>query len=367
MKPFTKPTASAILLIISSNTSSVIASNPRPPPAEYQPCVEAPSLRCANGSVCKKGEADFGDNHDHLNLQTNEDGYYCDCPAGYIGHECTIKVVDCENSLGFSPSDHPIMHSCYNGAMCENSGSGKTCNCNKLNESSAPDATKYAGLMCEHESTSMCAVSLIGFSASNHQFCTNHGQCKKEVAESAAHPKCDCRQGWSGDHCEIRSDVFAQMQSQKQGGGVTAMSAGGKVLFSFLIIALIVVVIGIAILVYSRIRQNRGPREKAVGKTAAEVGVGDIEMDGSSTGMSPSSRNNRTDEFRVDNDDNVVTDQNEYDLELKEEDDKFEDANDNNNQEFTITDSNDDLDRVSDLEMTEVAGGDTEPSEKEII
>ena len=64
------------------------------------------------------------------------------------------------------------------------------------------------------------------------------------------------------------------------------MSVGGKVMFSFILIALVAVLIGIAVLVYSQIKKNRGPREKAVGITAADIGEGEIEMDGSST-MSP--------------------------------------------------------------------------------
>lgn len=265
---------------------------------------------------------------------------------GFIGHECTIEVEDCENSIGYSPSDPTgvFMHSCYHGSTCKNFGNGnRMCDCDQLNLSSAPDATKFAGLMCEHESTSLCAVSLIGMSAPNHQFCTNHGRCKKEVMEGAPHPKCDCREGWSGDHCEIRSDVFAKATSsgaqssfqnkQQRQPGVSAMTVGGKVMFSFILIALISVLIGIAVLAYNQIKKNRGPREKAVGITAADVGAGEIEMDGSST-LSPAPSNN---DLALDEEDAVVTTA----------------ANGGGDQAFTISDDHDEED---------AEGSDSEPT-----
>ena len=270
---------------------------------------------------------------------------------GFIGHECTIEVQDCENSIGYSPSDPTgvLMHSCYHGATCKSFASRSFCDCNELNHNSAPDATKFAGLMCEHQSTSLCAVSLVGRSAPNDQFCTNHGTCKKEVAEGAPHPKCECRDGWSGDHCEIRSDVFAKASSQyqnqnrpQQQQGVSDMNRGGLALFSFILVALIAVVIGIVVLLYSMVKNNRGPKEKAVGITAAEAGVGEIEMDGSST-LSPA----------VSNENGISGgDYNNHDLKLEEETDYggFEDvavsspSSDGGGESFTISDSHEDGD-----------------------
>jgi len=315
-----------------------------------------------NGSICKQGVASFDSKHDHLNLQTHESGYYCECVDGYIGHECSIQVEDCENSIGYSPSDPTgvLTHSCYHGSTCKNFGHGNVCDCEELNSNSAPDAMKFAGLMCEHESTAFCAVSLLGMSAGNNQFCTNHGRCKKEVTEGAPHPKCDCRDGWSGDHCEIRSDVFAQVQSQnRQQGGVSGMNTSGKVLFSFLVIALIVVVIGIAILVHTQMKKNRGPKEKAVGKTAADVGAGEIEMDGSST-LSPT-KSNISEEDGGGGEGGEVDDS-IHDLALKEDDSNIEDAVAANvgDQAFTIDDSHDEEDEEEDAKDY---GSDSEPEQ----
>lgn len=105
-------------------------------------------------------------------------------------------------------------------------------------------------------------------------------------------------------------------------------------MFSFILIALISVLIGIAVLAYNQIKKNRGPREKAVGITAADVGAGEIEMDGSST-LSPAPSNN--------------------DLALDEEDAVVTTAADGGggDQAFTISDSHDDED---------AEGSDSEPT-----
>ena len=155
---------------------------------EYTQCPQVPSLHCRNGSVCESGVATFGKQHDHLGLQTHESGYYCKCLPGYIGHECAVQVDDCEGETGYNPSDPTgSLHSCYHGSTCRTSDSGSYCDCKSLNKSSDPVATKYAGLMCQHESTSMCAVTmLLENSAPDQQFCTNHGKVRRSDTQSAS-------------------------------------------------------------------------------------------------------------------------------------------------------------------------------------
>jgi len=176
----------------------------------------------------------------------------------------------------------------------------------------------------------------------------------KEVTEGAPHPKCDCRDGWSGDHCEIRSDVFAQggfqsYQNKQKQQGVSAMTVGGKVMFSFIIIALASVLLGIVALVYSQIKRNRGPKEKAVGITANDVGAGEIEMDGSSTfhSSSPPAAQSSNDN---------IAEEDDFDLTLDEEDAVAAADGDGGDQTFTISDSHDG-DEEEDAE-----GSDTEPA-----
>ncbi len=148
-------------------------------------------------------------------------------------------------------------------------------------------ASKFAGLMCEHEATSLCAVSLVQTSAPNGQFCTNHGKCVKLVTEGEEHPGCECRSGWMGDHCEIRADAFAALGMNKMeegsGSGGGGNKAAGTVLFSILIIAIVGVLGVIVVIVGKGKRARRGPRGWAVGKTAMDLGVADLEADGSGT------------------------------------------------------------------------------------
>ena len=179
--------------------------------------------------------------------------------------------------------------SCYNGSKCQKNG---TCNCDQLNQNSLSTDTKYAGAMCEHESTSFCASSLVGNHAPNHQFCTNHGVCKRMVTDGEPHPGCDCAVGWMGDHCEIQQDPYARpvpvMSGSNDQGGTSTMAI---VLFSLMIVAIVGIIAGGAFIVIKKKRSAAnddgsdavfqgtmpGEREKTV------VREGDLDMDGSST------------------------------------------------------------------------------------
>mmetsp|Transcript_12607 Transcript_12607/g.26507 ORF Transcript_12607/g.26507 Transcript_12607/m.26507 type:complete len:330 (-) Transcript_12607:92-1081(-) len=256
----------------------------------YTSCPQVPSLKCRNGSTCILGEATFDSKHDSLDLLTHESGYHCDCLPGFIGHECEVQVDDCGTNGSGNGGEDPfgsILHSCYHGSSCRQSGSGYYCDCDSLNNESAPMASKFAGLMCEHEATSLCAVSLVQTSAPNGQFCTNHGKCVKFVTEGEEHPGCECRSGWMGDHCEIRADAFAALGMKKMeegsGSGGGGNKTAGTVLFSILIIAIVGVLGVIVAIVIKAKRAEQGPREKAVGKTAMDLGVADLEADGSGT------------------------------------------------------------------------------------
>mmetsp|Transcript_13284 Transcript_13284/g.28898 ORF Transcript_13284/g.28898 Transcript_13284/m.28898 type:complete len:384 (-) Transcript_13284:485-1636(-) len=264
----------------------------------YAQCPQVPSLRCQNGSVCEAGVATFGKKHDHLGLQTHESGFYCKCLPGYIGHECAIQVDDCEGETGYNPSDPTgALHSCYHGSTCRTSDSGSYCDCKSLNKSSDPIAAKYAGLMCQHESTSMCAVTmLLENSAPDQQFCTNHGKCVRMVSNSEPHPGCVCRDGYQGDHCEIRADPFAGVQTPDPGSGGGGNKGMGTALFSLLIITIVATLAIIGTVVY-RSRKSDG----SVGAVAAvfkgegmkvpsprkgkkpTVNVDDLDPDGSAT------------------------------------------------------------------------------------
>lgn len=208
-------------------------------------------------------------------------GWHCDCVDGFIGHECEIEVSDCVSN-SYDPTG-AILHSCYHGSSCKNGDRGFYCDCDDLNKSSSATASKFAGLMCEHEATSLCAVSLVQNSAPNKQFCTNHGKCVKMVTEGEAHPGCDCREFWTGDHCEIRADPFAiamaNRSQDEQGGGNQTM---GKVLFSILIVLIAAVVTAIIVLV-AKANGCKVPAEHWTRNANEFADVGDLEADGSGT------------------------------------------------------------------------------------
>ena len=129
----------------------------------------------------------------------------------------------------------------------------------------------------------MCAVSFIEEHAPNGQFCTNHGKCVKLVTDSDPHPGCVCREGWKGDRCELKSSessIPKLMGDDIEGGG---SEVGKWVLFSILLVAMSAVAIAVIVLLIKIRREKNAPLEKSRGKTAAQVGLGDLEPDGSGT------------------------------------------------------------------------------------
>ena len=172
---------------------------------------------------------------------------------------------------------------CYHGSQCKRSNDEHYCDCASINAMTASTGRKFAGLMCEHEATSMCAVSLVETHAPNGQFCTNHGKCVKLVTGNDPHPGCVCREGWKGDRCEFKSSESSipKLTYGDEGGG---SSTGKWVLFSLLIIAMSAVAISVIWMLIKIKREQSGQRsKKALGKTPAEVRLGDLEPDGSAT------------------------------------------------------------------------------------
>lgn len=221
---------------------------------DFNLCPEVPTLRCKNGSTCTPGPATFG-LHEHLNMQTNDNGYHCKCNKGWTGHDCSTIVDECSGGSGTA--------ACYNGSKCQKNGQ---CNCNDLNQNSASSGTKFAGDMCQHESTSFCASSLVGNHAPNHQFCTNHGTCKKMVMDGEPHPGCTCTSGWMGDHCEISLDPYS-IPSHAKGSSSGGSNAGYIVLLTALILVICGTVAGIAFVIMKMRRTSDDGSEEVVFQT----------------------------------------------------------------------------------------------------
>jgi len=183
-------------------------------------------------------------------------------------------VVDCAGDSSEGP-----LHSCYHGSMCQANGGSVSCNCDKLDDDGSPADAKFAGAMCQHESTSMCAVSLVGSHAPNHQFCTNHGECTKMVTGSEPHPGCICKDGWTGDHCEISRDPFTLPRLQE---GEDEQSPGSGAAPWSLLIILVVAAASLAF-VWSTKARNQRVDESNITFQTKKVYEGDLDADGSGT------------------------------------------------------------------------------------
>jgi hypothetical protein len=337
---------------VGGTTGGGVSGNLADHGGSYTVCPQVPSLHCRNGSTCLPGSMPPPDaRHSHLNLQTHEFGYHCDCLPGYVGHECQVEVDDCDPVTGYDPSDPSgALRSCYHGSKCRASPptssssmsgggggggpGGLYCDCESLNRASGPTAMKFAGIMCQHASTSMCAASLVvsgggggggGGHSPNGQFCTNHGTCVRMVSGDEPHPGCVCKEGWTGERCEIEQEaggvhVTAQMAEEVAASKKGATSAiAGNILFGCILFAVAAVAAFIPV-AFVRARRARGDAAAAGGDCDSDsaggggkasratggpaVGVEALEADGSGTMM--------VGRFSIDDD--------EGDMELTEED-----------------------------------------------
>ena len=67
---------------------------------------------------------------------------------------------------------------CYNGSGCGTYAGTAECDCNAAND----DGASFAGLRCEHESTSHCAPGRD--QDRKDSFCTNHGKVSADSRSS---------------------------------------------------------------------------------------------------------------------------------------------------------------------------------------
>ena len=299
------------------------------------PCPEVPTLICQHGSFCIPGNAYFGPEHEHLQLQTSESGYHCECNDGYIGHECQISVDYC-TSGGWSSNGEQGVPFCYYGAQCQIHKGDYYCDCHTLNLHSASTATKYDGALCQHPSTSFCATSLVENHAPNFQYCTNDGTCNKWVADGEPHPGCSCLDGYRGDRCEIKmNDPFEEIMAQynsKSGSGSGKYSSAqiaGIVLLVLGIVILLPVIICLVMRARRRKRRNNLTTASATlpsttvfvdGKTV--VGEGDLDADGSGTLGSSMNNDEKENNGDAHHDDD---DRDDDDLTMVEDEDKPDD------------------------------------------
>jgi len=262
---------------------------------DYEACPQVPSLHCRHGSTCTPGAASFGRQHDHLGLQTQESGYHCACPPGYVGHECEVEVDDCP--LG----------ACYNGAKCQSDGGDSFCDCETANAARGPSDAKFAGTMCQHASTSMCAVSLVGSHAPNHQFCTNHGTCVRLVTSGEPHPGCVCTDGWMGDHCEIRRDPFVASQQKEAQDAKRGKMAVGILIATTVLLAGILTAAGLDV---RKRRRAANLNEGVEFKGPSQFTIDDSDGEGEGSGL-PTPSEHEADGARASDEAHVVSDDDE--------------------------------------------------------
>ena len=336
------------------------------------PCAQVPTLICQHGSYCTPGNANFGPEHEHLQLQTSESGYHCDCSPGYIGHECQVSVDKCTgggwggggNSNNEEEGSVPF---CYHGAQCQIHKGKYYCDCHTLNLHSSSTAIKYAGSVCQHPSTSFCATSLDTNHAPNFQYCTNDGTCNRWVSDGEDHPGCSCLDGYSGDRCEIQMNdpyaIYSAQYNNANGGGGGGKSAARTAGIVFLVLAIVILIPVIVCLVMrARRRKRRNNLTTATSEGGAVVfvdgktvvGEGDLDADGS--GTLGSSMNNNHDEKKEEEE---VRESN------GEEDGAHHDGD--HDGKFTLDDEDDKQDDDDDAKDGEVKNGHAASSLTEIV
>lgn len=152
------------------------------------------NLSCENNGVCKFGIKDFSDyTGSKLDIENffaggNQHGMHCVCPKGYTGITCEKTVETCGDGV------------CFHGAKCvshyedDDAEPSFSCDCDVT-----AMENPFAGIYCEHESTTFCPAP-VGHDPKSY-FCTNGGHCPMP---NKAYEHCTCLPNYSGPRCEFR-------------------------------------------------------------------------------------------------------------------------------------------------------------------
>ena len=186
-------------------------------------------LQCQNGGTCAKGAKDLSHFHDqighvsHLNKTYDHEYFeHCICKEGWFGLECEHKAELCGQNE----------HLCLHGSTCVKEDGNHSCDCSTATEQIGDtDHSVFAGDSCQHPATDICIVG-DNFLGRPLYFCTNQGTCKNYVSQTDPDPGCDCLDGWTGPHCEIR--IGKQNLSRKQGDDLLLYVLGSTFIISIL-------------------------------------------------------------------------------------------------------------------------------------
>jgi len=164
-------------------------------------------LQCQNGGTCFFGETSKAYDEPFV-FHNKDDQIHCKCPDGYIGDLCEIEVCGANE------------HFCLNTGTCIEKNDSYSCEC----AANGTDGV-YAGANCQYAASTFCG----SLKDKLHSFCTNEGTCKSIVDELGEHPGCECKDGYTGNYCEIdKSDEDSKSKH----------NAFGKVLWILLTIFL---------------------------------------------------------------------------------------------------------------------------------
>ncbi|NWQ81547.1 FBP1 protein, partial [Columbina picui] len=162
------------------------------------PCAPQP---CVNGGIC----------------QYNQSGYICDCPAGFLGHNCEIDInecfsMPCQNrgtciDLPNSSKIHWCICSCMPGFT------GKNCE-------EVIDYCRLLSINCLNEG--LCLNIIGGFTPVLHLLFSTPGKfCEVQIENCGSnscknggtcvdyedHFKCNCPIGFEGERCQLDIDA----------------------------------------------------------------------------------------------------------------------------------------------------------------
>lgn len=180
----------------------------------------------------------------------------CQCEPNYSGADCSIPFETCEDGE----------RTCFNGSTCVRNNQRDPvtnkykyhCDCTK-----AIGVSSFAGLQCRQQATAYC---ILGRTQSQYAFCTNGGECIREVVDGQAHPGCRCTDDFEGQHCqyikgtappEDKGQPYLQYPGEKSGGGAT------KGIVIFIIIAVCgIVVLSMGYVIYRKKMAGGGKRNE---------------------------------------------------------------------------------------------------------
>jgi hypothetical protein len=245
-------------------------------------------LPCTNGGICKRRQLTkyvLNDQDARLEQDITKQQqelephrHYCQCPTGYVGSMCEIKLILCPTGINGT---------CSNGNPCKRSVDDKNeeyyhCECDILqSDLSLPYAEKF----CTHESTVFCIndidaknikknrQSLGGGSRSS--FCINGGTCKDVVTGNGNHvSSCHCPSDYTGSHCEISKKPSATT-SKKQKTAASSTTSGPSsrphrnifvTIFVFFVCFFTIIAVSLTLLIWygNRNRIPRKPKKSAL-------------------------------------------------------------------------------------------------------